>query len=455
MRLTQTEHDGRYYLTGVTEGTDEVYLGTYECSVGPHHIAFDDNFSDPLVMRAFYDPDAYPAGPSNLVVGYMQFVQVLVGGEPIPPEVFNEWWASRTPYATRLKESEQSKDRALDLTFVDFMDPWLANAVPVPWYALNGSRVDGRSARPENYFAHPRPNGSLYRVFDRTGLSQVASIVSGVTADLMNASDVEAMIKGVEPLVEIPAPESETREPYRIAIDHLTDNAVDSDDEDDAPLLDGVDVAQMAAKVVGEFVLLTIPDVENADERFGPTLVIRFFSSGTRKVVVHLVSEHDMTTTYAAVATRALWRIFEYLRDEKRLSDGQWRTALGPRGRGRGGLERDPFKLKPSDLAVELKHTTMAVSSSGRTTRDATVLSGFTWSALLRYSDDTSLMECTEIRKPKLVTGFNLKPGLETYLNARMATSAPITYPIDVSNFTKAAMLRENFAAGTKVGYVS
>ncbi|MFI6318737.1 hypothetical protein ACIBG8_14515 [Nonomuraea sp. NPDC050556] len=453
MALTEIERAEGFFLTGVSADVEEVYLGTHQCSVGPHHIAFDDNFSDPVVMRAFYDPDAYPTTPSNLIVGYIQFVQVLILGEPIPPGVFNEWWKSRTPYATKVRPSDRIKDKALDQTFVDFMDPWHANAIPLPWYALNGYMRNGVWPTPENYFAHPRPNGSLYRVAGRTGLSQVASIVSGVTADLMNASDVAAMIEGVKPLCEIPTLTGETREAYRIAIDHLTDNAVESDDPEDAPLLDGVDVTQMAAKVVGEFVLLTIPDAEDADEKFGPTLVIRFHSvSGSRKVVVHLVSEHDMTTTYAAVATQALWRIFEYLRDENKLADRHWKAALDARGRGRGGLERDPFKLKPSDLAVELKHTTMAVSSSGRTTRDAKVLSGFTWSAMLRYSDDTSLLECAAIRKPKLLEGFNLQLGLDAYLAAR--TTTKIDYPVDVSNFTMAAMRRENFAAGTKVNYL-
>ncbi|MFC6081210.1 hypothetical protein [Sphaerisporangium aureirubrum] len=441
MPLSSFEDRGQYYVRGVTAGDAVTYLGTRAFKVGDHYIGFDDSFADPLVMRSFYDPSGLTLDPGWVSIGYLQYVQINFGSQPIPPDVFSPRLASRALYAT---------DQQM---FIDFMDPREAaeNGIEVPFYARNGVLRDDRLSTEAHFYHHPRPNGSLYSCKPETRVSRCASIVAEVSADLIVEKDIGVLIADLPPLVEIPIVTGDNREPYQIAIAHLADNNVDSDDVDEAPLLDGVEKADMSAKVVGEYVLLTLP----SDEGFGPTLVIRLSQSGTRRVIVHLVAQHDMATLNAGVATSAFWRIYEWLKDEGLLSDELLDKAIktDQRGRGRGGLDADPFDLKPADAAIELKYTTLVGAAKSRLTRSGRFLSGFTWSAVLRYNDDSQIMQCSAIRKPVAVTGFDGGPTGAAYLAARRSPLRE-KYRIDVSNFTKAAMARENFAAGTKLTYI-
>ncbi|WP_066366345.1 hypothetical protein [Herbidospora mongoliensis] len=438
MPLTRIERNGRFYLTGVVDGSAEVYLGTRSLPVGNHWVGFDDDFSNPLVMRAFYDPTHLSLPSGYETVGYQQFVQFTYDGVPIPPSVFSPRMTARELYTTE------------DQTFVDFMDPGDAEfqRLEVPFYAYNAILLEGPF---QDWYLHPHTNGSLYRVGGGTGLSRCPSIVAEVSADLLEAADVTALVARHEALVEIPIRPDDTREPYRIAIDHLTARNVDSDDEDDAPLLEDVPTSAMSAKVVGDYVLLTLP----GEEQFGPTLVITT-DLRPRRVVVYLIAECDMAATTANVASAALWRIFEYLKDEDALTGTQLFQAMTThqRRRGRGGLNAPPFPLKPTDYKIEMRYTTIVAAAKTRMRRGGErFVSGFTWSVLLSYDEDTGLMECSTIRRPKELTRFAPAPTSRAYFDGR---TSPLRsrYAIDIGDFTRAAMLRDDFAAGTKLTFL-
>ncbi|GAA1260242.1 hypothetical protein GCM10009677_09380 [Sphaerisporangium rubeum] len=441
MPITTVEDNGRFYVRGVTGETDTAYAGTKVIPVGGHLVGFDDSFADPLVMRAFYDPSRISLPSGFVTIGYLQYMRITFGGQAIPPSVFSPRLASRQLYATA------------NQTFIDFMDPREAKEkeIEVPYYARNGALLNDRLSVESDFYDHPLPNGSLYSIDPAYRVSRYASIVAEVSGDLVVESDVFTLIDGLAPLAEIPITSGDQREAYQIAIAYLTDNNVDSDDSEDAPLLDSITNSDMSAKVVGKYVLLTLPD----EEGFGPTLVIQTSQSGPRRVIVHLVGQHEMATLNAGFATDAFWRIYEWLKDNDRLTTAQRKAVANThRGRGRGGLDADPFDLKPTDVAVEVNYATVLAASKPRLLREAPrFLNGFTWSVLLRYNDDTQIMQATAIRGPKELTSFDAKPPTSAYFDAR---TSPLLkdYRIDTSNFTRAAMLRENFAAGTKLTYI-
>jgi hypothetical protein len=401
-----------------------------------------------VVVRSYYDPFQDPAAVMAIneggvsYLGYVQFMRLSFRGTPIPPEVYGGRLADRRPYV-----------HGIDHRFVDFMGPPYAKALGIstPFYAYNALLLNDRLTR-NDFFSHPRDNGSLYTPADLGGSRQsaVASLFGEVAPGLATAADVaRCLTEDNEILTLSPtAIELAQSEPYRLALNSLKTTALRSA-PDAGPPLAGLDESGIAAQAIGEYVLLTLPDPED----LGDTLVIgtRARADGT-DVVVHLISDYDMAAMVSDAGRAALWRIREYQLDRGLVSAEDLPDAPSA-GRGSNGLLTPPYRLSPDEYALELRYWTLAVAVRQigplrRTSRR--LLSGITWSALFRFDDDTGDVTFAAIRRPSLVRGFAVTSGVGAFARAR-DTSTDL---IDTSNFTKAAMRRDDFAAGNKIAFV-
>src|SRR3954469_4952115 len=125
MTLTPVRVDDYWYVTGVTsDASIQAPLGRQQFTVGAHRIGFDDRFAEPVIVRAYYDPDAdrnaqrlkaRPSWDKVDYIGYMQFVELCFDGVRIPPEVFGGRLADRKPYAHATKDYPG----APEYTFID------------------------------------------------------------------------------------------------------------------------------------------------------------------------------------------------------------------------------------------------------------------------------------------------------------------------------------------------
>jgi hypothetical protein len=447
--VSSTPIDGSYRVYGIArDPSASALLGRQYFHVGAHWIGFDDNFAEPVIVRAFFDPsqDATTRGTKGLAyVGYMQFMRLSFRGMPIPPSVYGGVLAQRQGYV--YGETQE---------MVDFMDPLAASIrnIPEPLYPWNGMLATNAINSVDTLFYQPLPNGSLCSV-GSLGSQQAtaASLFAEITASMVTEDIVEGAVSDDNILVTIPSTSSQlaTTEPYRIALDWLETNPLPGSPTGTPAFLADLDETQVAAQVVGDYVLLTMPDPED----LGDTLIISV--EGT-SVVVHLLSEYDFVAMSTDAARNALWRIKEYQLglDEMDLGDG---VDGPPSGRGVSGLTTPPYTLSAADFSLELKYWTAAVGV--RTTKDTrgnprlTMLSCLEWASLFQYDEDTGLMSLAAIRQPKLNTSFDPRPGLAQYIKARDAASEDEDGVVSISNFTKAAMARENFAAGDKIRFVS
>jgi hypothetical protein len=80
------------------------------------------------------------------------------------------------------------------------------------------------------------------------------------------------------------------------------------------------------------------------------------------------------------------------------------------------------------------------------------MLNGFTWSALFEFNEDDGSLTFDTVRKPVAASAFALGPALRAY---RAARDGAVNRVIDTTNFTLAAMRRDNFAAGSKLNFLS
>lgn len=436
--------NGSYRICGITNNSKySALLGRRYFHVGAHWIGFDDNFTEPVVVRAYYDPSDDSASweeASRLkYTGYMQFMQMNFRGMPIPPCVYGGVLAQRQAYVYG------------DQMMVDFMDPKSASLreIPEPFYPWNGMLLTGISAV-EDLYVQPLPNGSLcaYSKDLDPKQSVVASLAAEITASMVDEKVVKKAVSGLTPLATIPVTPEQlaNAEAYQIAFDWLKTHPLPPD----SPFLAGVEKSQVAAQVVGNYVLMTLPDPED----LGDTLIVSTTASGTQ-VVVHLLSEYDFVAMSTDAARDALWRIKEYQLSQDRIIGGG--IDRRPTGRGLSGLTTPPYSLSAADYSLELKFWTVAAGVRQRVLRSSPgplMLSCLKWSALFQFSEDTGLMTLTAIREPTLAESFDLNAGVAQYIKARDA-AAKIDSVIDTSNFTKAAMTRDNFAAGNKLSFVN
>jgi hypothetical protein len=453
MPLTVSGANGQYVVGGVTRDPGITSpLGRVYFSAGPHLLGFDDSFAEPVVIRAYYDPLQDPAAVRALAqgalsyVGYLQFMRLSFRGMPIPPDVYGGRLADRLPYVY-----------GDDQRFVDFMSPSEAylRGIYTPFYPYNALLVNDTATQNSDFFHHPLENGSLRSPGDLGDTQSMAASLFGeiapglaTPADVKNCLTDDNMI-----LVFSPSPaELSQSEPYRLALNRLKAQPLPSAPFGGAPL-NGLDESGIAAQVIGDYVLLTLPDPED----LGATLVVRTRvpPGGGTEVVVHLISDYDMAAMVSDAGRAALWRIREYQID-KGIVDSNDLPEAPSGGRGHSGLLTPPFRLSPNEYALELRYWTLAVAvrgfgPGGRTSRHT--LSGLTWSALFQFDEDTGSVTFAAIRRPKLIGAYALTAGLRAFSRARDSAFTRAQH-IDTSNFTKAAMRRENFAAGNKLQFV-
>jgi hypothetical protein len=441
--------DGLWYAAGVVAQQGVLApLGRRAFQVGPHAVGFDDSFAEPVVVRAYYDFDRDAEAQAQHqrhgyeFVGYIQYCQLTFRSEPILPSVFGGRLADRDPYVA-----------AENGIFVDFMGPVDARLrlppLATPFYPFNAVLTDGTLQSLPDFSRHPLANGSLLSA--PTGSptqSLCASLCAEVAPGLVTPAAIAPYLSADNLIVTIPAaaPDLANREAYRIALEFLK---ATPPEQGAAPLLQGLDESQVAAQVIGEYVLLTLPDPENV----GATLCVRTRSAtgGDQAIAVHLLSFYDMAGIEADVAGNALQAIRQAIDIHP--------DAMEPgdiRPRGWSGLAANPFTFAAEERPIELRYFTYAVGTRARPTRGSNpldVLSGFGWVAQLGYDEDTRTLRLTTVEAPELIATNVGGPALAQY-RAALANQRTLNATIDTSNFTKAAMRRDNFAGGTKLRFV-
>ncbi|MBC8029579.1 MAG: hypothetical protein H7Z16_05660 [Pyrinomonadaceae bacterium] len=460
LSVAKSMADGLYYVSGLTRQNTPFPIGRhyFRPGNGPLHVGFDDSFADPLVVKAFYDPTGQTLTGAQYV-GFMQFMQINFCGTPIPPEVYGGKFADRAPYMC---------DRTNGFVFVDFMGPKHANLLKPsddsfePFYPYNGMLIDGTARSRADLSNHPIPNGSFLTATGNSDTqSLAASLFAEVPVSLVTESDVARFVSNDNLLeaLEVTRQQLSEKEPYEIALDYLSR---------EGRMLAGITPAEVSGQVIGDYVLITLPD----DEEFTPSLCVTLGTrEGKQYVLAYLIDYYDMASMQEDAVLLALKRIYEFLKGEHLnlpdVTDESMEATEDspppvedsqPPVRGSSGLMTPRFILKPDEFHVELKYWTLVVAGmkylprSGRTT--TRFLCGFTWSALLRYDSDTQSLDLTSIRAPTRVNAFNYEAPLTKYF-AALTDPQLGNMTIDMSNFTKAAMRRQNFGADVKPNYVN
>jgi hypothetical protein len=448
--LTVQQSGGQYVVSGVTSDPSVTApLGRFYFTAGPHVIGFDDNFAEPVLVHAYYDPAKDGAVTRARLrgtldyVGYVQFMQMNFRGTPIPPAVYGGRLADRMPYLY-----------GDDLRFIDFMGPAQANArtIVTPLYAYNALLVNGNIRQNSDLFYHPLENGSLWTPQTMgPGQSLVASLAGEICVSLATPADLAPYLTPYNQLLVLTpsAQDLASTEPYRLALNSLETTPLPSQT---IPPLAGLNEAQVAAQMIGNYVLLTLPDPEN----FGDTLVISTApgSNGATNVVVNQLTEYDMEDLFGYSGRMALGRIRDYQAAQGPIDSADLiRPDAAPPGRGHSGLFTPAYSFAPTDVVLELRYWTAAVSVStsvtGRTFRH--LLNAVTWTAQFQFDEDTGALAFSAVTQPTVTTNC---PVTSAFLAFRRARRQYANATIDTSNFTLAAMRRDNFAAGTKLRFV-
>ncbi|MDI2124827.1 hypothetical protein [Yinghuangia seranimata] len=457
--VSDTQVDGQYMLAGTARGSTALApLGRWYKQVGAHWFGVDDRFADPVVVRAYYDPTldtkartelakgahGLPGSPGDRSVqhiGYMQFTAIEFLGVPIPPKEFGGRFAERQPYMAGKR-----------FETLDFMGPSDAGArnIFMPYYPYNAMLTD-TTITPLNsnvrFYQQPLTNGSLFcPSVIGTGQSLVASLAAEVSVGMVTKEQVDDALKGLAPvLVFTRSGDEALLEGYRAALTRLETEPLTGQT---TAWLAGLDESKVTAQVIGDYVLLGLPDPED----LGDTVVVRTFPTST-DVEVYVISGYDAADLDAEAARDTLWRLKSYLLDNN-LTPASRRDLDPPTGRGASGLNRAPYLLNAGP-AIEIKYWSMPVSLRyGRHSRDlstGTMLPGIQWSALLDYDEDTGLITVSAIREPVAADAFPLLPVLNRYNEARQELGGG---SIDTSNFTKAAMKREQFTTAARLRFV-
>jgi hypothetical protein len=442
---------GQYVVSGVTRDPSVTApLGRIYFQAGPHIIGWDDNFAEPVLVHAYYDPTADGAVTRARLagtleyVGYVQFMQLNFRGMPIPPDVYGGRLADRTPYVY-----------GSDLRFVDFMGPDQANLrnIVTPFYAYNALLVNGNIRSNDDLFYHPLENGSLWspQNLGVTNQSMVASLAGEICVGLATPADLQPYLTQDNQILVLPvtAQQLATAEPYQLAVASLETTPLPGDT---APALADLDESEVAAQMIGNYVLLTLPDPEN----FGDTLVISTTpgTGGMTNVVVNLLTDYDMEDLFGYSGRMALGRIRDYQAEQGLLdSDDMMEVDTAPTGRGHSGLFTPEYSFTPTDVVLELRYWTAAVSVgtsfTGKLSRRT--LSAVTWTAQFYFDEDTGALTFSSVTQPELIESY---PVTTAFLAFSRAKKQNAHATIDTSNFTLAAMRRDNFAAGTKLRFV-
>lgn len=435
-------------MTGITTGPNASYpLGRRMFqpldplgNPGPHYIGFDDNFAEPIIFRAFYDPALERAQYAAYdFAGYMQFMQLGFLERPIPPWIYGGILADRTPYVC--------DERAMyPFTFIDFMGP--ANArvrgITQPFYAFNGALLDGTLTDFTDFKRHPLPNGSLYypTTPPSTDQSLCASLFGEIATGLLTEQDILPMLSADNLIVSLPVSGAQlaNQEAYQIALQYLMDNGRE---------LQGLALSDVAGQVIGQYVLITLPNYEEMPPRL---CISTRSANGQMYVDVHLFEYDEIESLEADVAFNTFTRIYNFQQQSGVLTSIEVDTRPP---RGGGGMLANPYLTLPQ-FCIELKYWTIAVAFRTRETRSTPrieALSGLTWSALFQYDYDTRSLALSTIGEPRMVWGYDWITPYIKYNEARFNQNLA-NATIDTSNFTKAAMRRDNLGAGIKLQFM-
>ncbi|WP_121711903.1 hypothetical protein [Streptomyces sp. E5N91] len=454
----QADKDGYWWVTGVVANANVwAPLGEEKFQVRSHYVGFDQRLSEPITMRAYFDPTVDPdvkrehSNPFRQrlsTIGYMQTMRVEYAGIPIPPDVFGGRVADRWPYITE------------DGWFIDFMGPaeaWACDLRQVPFYAYNGLLSDDKLSLDTDFFRHGLPNGSLFStraVFTDGSQSRCASIQAEVAPGLLTPEDVShALMRENRILTLKPtAAQIQNFESYQLALTALRSQPLPEAAPGEGPPLASLTddlAARIRARAVGQYVLLTLPDVTMPD-----TLCVSTRPDST--IDVHLLTVYEMDDIWHGVGLAALWRISDYLD-----SIGSPRPTAAPRlatGRRKRPLRGEPpIAQEATDPMCKLRYRTVAFGIRNRPRGGSSrmVLNGFSWAAVYRYDRDSDRLDLAAIEKPQPLPTFDIEPGIQAFSEA-IEDEELREHSIDPGIFTAAALRRDIFrpAQEEKVPYV-
>lgn len=437
MPLTTSKDDsGDWQVSGTGRGSAPVPLGRIKFQVGSHLIGFDDKFAEPVIMNAFWDPasgpDADLLASQGLYsyLGYLQFMQISFSGLPIPPRIYGGRLADREPYVYGRVQQ-----------FIDFMGPARAKGRNIvgsnyPFYAFNGMLSDPGILSTGDLTVVPRPNGWL-RPGDPgpsgpDGEALCAAIRAESAPGLLTAGDISQWLAGDPPddpavpeylKIVVTTGDLARSEPYQIAMSTLADS-----------VLAGISTDHIYAQAIGPYVLLSLPQ----EEDFGPTLIIT--KTNEPAVLVYMLSEYDMADLIGSTVRDALTRIRAFA-----LASDVTGSMLSPPPPSYGFSPIDPFPMTlPADqFVMELRYWTVGAGVRLFSER-IEFISGFTWSLRFQFDPVAETLDFTAITAPAAISSFGLPEGLTGYNEALGGQKLP---DIDISNFTQAALRRDNFAS--------
>ncbi|MGW0199475.1 hypothetical protein [Nonomuraea sp. NPDC003201] len=456
MPLAEEVRNDRWYVTGVTQSGADGYVGrrrfhvaarTNLQRIGDHVIGFDDDFTEPLIIRSYFtsaNVDGTWPG-DHAYYGYVQFMQVRCGGTIIPPQVFGGRLTERAPYA-------DSQD---GYWFVDFMGPKDARAYGMdrPLYPFNARLSMEGLSKPDDFTVHPLPNGSLYsRTAPGETVSTCASLVAGAGPGLLTGPIIAQALARRSRLTKLTvrAADVQGRQPYRIALDFLKSQPLA---EQSRPPLAGLDESGISARAIGDYVLLTLPD----DEDLGATLAVRGerLTDGSLEVTAHLLSFYDMQEMEGHLGREAMLRIQEYV-------DGNGIRRVFPapdvlgNGRGMSGLRHDSYTFTPDANVVTLRYNTVlyGITFRARTNSGSNhVISGFEWAAHYRYNEDTGALTLAAVRVPEAIEPVAKLKQMHGFVRYR-DSAENLAKTIPSSEFAVPAAARDRFPGGGTVLFV-
>lgn len=423
------QQNGRFYVTDATAQNPTPYpIGRRVFTVGRHVVGFDDTFGDPVLMRAFYDHAPGDVDGATWL-GYAQVCRLTFADTyAVRPSVFGGRLADRDAYLMH------------DGWWIDMMGPSDAAGlnVPLPLYAYN-NLLSTQVLRLPNLYDHPLPNGSLrYLLSSPVGSSaRYASISADLGAGLLRPKALEAALEDAEVVREltVSGAQAAATQPYRLALTSLETEAGPGE----TPPLQGLDESQVGARLVGDHVLLTLPD----DEGYPPTLCVSSETAAdgsTVRIVVRLLSWYDLNDLERDSGTAALRRIAASLR----LPPAPSAPA---QGRGVEPLASLPaLAWSPYVLALEVRTCAFAFDA-----KRVKSLDGFTWAVLFQFDADSGALESTAVRVPVATPAFDFNLAAATFTTAIRAAPHDT---IDVTCFTRAALSGDGFAGGRRLTFV-
>jgi hypothetical protein len=352
-----------------------VLLGPVAKDLTDNAVGVDALFDSPVYVRAY----ATAADSMYDRIGYVGFVEAFVGGQPVPPEVVGGDIARLQPYAAGKEHGYIS---------VAFMEPDNARKlVPgaPPFFAYNAKLFsEGGNIGSIGNLGEPGISGSLGR-----------SMLAQVNVPLVTEQDVDEMVEGLDPLIEVKLGPDDTKGPlYDMVIRKIIEKANTDKwlraDVEGKIALESIPRIRMA----GRYMLLNVANPEYRQ----PVLAARLWNgmdvslSNPTWLRVHLLDYHEMCGLEVTATMRlindavAVWQ---------GIPENSGMPSNKSRGRGTGGRDRPGIAFPDGKPVLRIRLSGMAYGQSadaGPTLWGLSPISGFSVDLVWKYDEPTRIM---------------------------------------------------------------